>query len=105
MLRALWIKVQEQGIISQLPTLWSQLINTMQTDLSLNDVLYLAGLGTQIDRSRIKSSFLDGQFAHPFTSAEGASVFWFNWEEISGTLQSAFEPPVTFKAVQPAASI
>jgi hypothetical protein len=29
----------------------------------------------------------------------------FKWEEISATLQSAFAPPITFKADQPSASI
>ena len=104
-LRALWDKIKAQGIIGQLPTLWGELNSTVQTDLNLNDVLYLANLGTQIDRSLIKSDFLDGQYAHRFTSEEGASVFLFNWEEISSTLQSAFTPPITFKAGQPSASI
>ena len=104
-LRALWDKIKAQGVIGQLPTLWGDLLNTVQTDLNLNNVLYLANLGTQLDHSRIKSSFLDGQNAHRFVSEEGASVFFFNWEEISGTLQAAFAPPITFKAGQPAASI
>ncbi len=104
-LRALWDKIKERGIIGQLPSLWGELNNTVQTDLNLNDVLYLANLGMRIDHSRIKSSFLDGQNAHRFTSEEGASVFFFNWAEISGTLQAAFEPPITFKAGQPSASI
>jgi LCP family protein required for cell wall assembly len=104
-LRALWDKVKAQGIVSQLPTLWGELNSTIQTDLNLNDVLYLANLGTQMDHSRIKSSFLDGQNAHRFTSLEGASVFSFYWDEISGTLQTAFTPPITFIAGQPSASI
>ncbi len=104
-LRALWDKIKEQGIVGQLPTLWGELNSTVQTDLNLNDVLYLANLGTQIDRSRIKSGFLDGQYAHRFVSEEGASVFLFNWEEISNTLQTAVTPPITFKAGQPSASI
>lgn len=104
-LRALWDKIKEQGIVGQLPTLWGELNSTVQTDLNLNDVLYLAGLGGQIDRASIKSGFLDGQYAHRFVSEEGASVFLFNWEEISTTLQTAFNPPITFKAGQPAASI
>ncbi len=104
-LRALWDNVKAQGIVSQLPALWGELNTTIQTDLNLNDVLYLANLGTQMDHSRIKSSFLDGQNAHRFTSVEGASVFYFRWEEISGTLQAAFTPPLTFKAGQPSASI
>jgi LCP family protein required for cell wall assembly len=104
-LRALWDKIKAQGIIGQLPALWGELNNTVQTDLKLNDVLYLAGLGAQIDRANIKSGFLDGRYAHHFVSEEGASVFLFNWEEISGTLQTAFTPPITFKAGQPSASI
>jgi len=104
-LRALWDRIKEQGIVGQLPTLWGELNSTVQTDLNLNDVLYLANLGTQIDRSRMKSGFLDGQYAHRFVSGEGASVFLFNWEEISTTLQSAVTPPITFKAGQPSASI
>jgi hypothetical protein len=104
-LRALWDKIKAQGIVGQLPALWGELNSTVQTDLQLNDVLYLANLGTQIDRSRIKSGFLDGQHAHYFVSGEGASVFMFNWEEISATLQSAFAPPITFKDGQPSASV
>ncbi len=104
-LRGIWNKVQAQGIIGQLPNLWDQLLNTVQTDLNLNDVLYLAGLGTQIDRARIKNSFLDGQNAHRFTSVEGASVFYFNYEEISQTLKSAFEPQNVNRAGQPAAVV
>jgi LCP family protein required for cell wall assembly len=104
-LRALWDKIKEQGIVGQLPTLWGELNSTVQTDLNLNDVLYLAGIGGQIDRASIKSGFLDGQYAHRFVSEEGASVFMFNWEEISTTLQAAFNPPLTFKAGQPSASI
>jgi LCP family protein required for cell wall assembly len=104
-LRALWDRIKEQGIVSQLPTLWGELGNILQTDLGLGDVLFLANLGTQIDRASIKNSFLDGQNAHRFVSAEGASVFYFRWEEISGTIQSAFLPPITFKAGQPGASI
>jgi LCP family protein required for cell wall assembly len=104
-LRALWNKVQQQGIINQLPNLWGDLLNTVQTDLSLNDVLYLANLGLQIDRSRIKNSFLDGEYAHRFVSQEGASVFYFNYDEISDTLKTAFTPLDTNRAGQPSASI
>lgn len=104
-LRGIWNGVQTQGIIGQLPNLWGELLNTVQTDLNLNDVLYLAGLGTQIDRSRIKNSFLDGQNAHRFTSEEGASVFYFNYEEISQTLKTAFEPQNLNRAGQPSAVV
>ena len=104
-LRGLWGEVQAQGLIGQLPNLWGELLNTVQTDLNLNDVLYLAGLGPQLDRARIKNSFLDGQNAHRFTSVEGAAVFYFNYEEISQTLKSAFEPQNFNRAGQPSAVV
>jgi LCP family protein required for cell wall assembly len=104
-LNALWNKIREQGLLNRLPDIWNDLVSTVQTDLSLNDVIYLANLGQSIDRSRIRSSFLDGQFAHRFTSIEGASVFSYTYEEISSTVQSAFAPPIQGRAVQPAASI
>lgn len=104
-LRALWNKIQEQGLVNRLPDIWGDLVNTVQTDLSLNDVIYLASLGQQMDRSRIKNSFLDGQYAHRFVSEEGASVFYFAYEEISNTLQTAFEPLNTNRAGNASASI
>jgi len=104
-LRALWNKIQEQGLVNRLPDIWGDLVNTVQTDLSLNDVIYLASLGQQMDRSRIKNSFLDGQYAHRFVSEEGASVFYFTYEEISNTLQTAFDPLNTNRAGNASASI
>ncbi len=104
-LNALWSKIKEQGLISKLPDIWNDLLSTVQTDLSLNDVLYLANLGQSIDRSRIRSSFLDGSYAHHFTSVEGASVFSYTWEEISTTVQTALNPPLEGRSIQPAASI
>ncbi len=104
-LRALWAKVREQGLINKLPDIWGDLLNTVQTDLSLNDVIYLANLGTQIDRSHMKDSFLDGASAHYFTSVEGASVFSYNYKEISSTIQTAFLPPNMLQTGQAPASI
>ena len=104
-LNALWNKIREQGLLNRLPDIWNDLVSTVQTDLSLNDVIYLANLGQTIDRSRIRSSFLDGTYAHRFTSAEGASVFSYTFTEISDTIQTAFLPPIIGRAVQPPASI
>lgn len=104
-LNALWDKIREQGLINKLPDIWSDVVSSVQTDLSLNDVIYLAGLGQTIDRSRIRSSFLDGAYAHRFTSVEGASVFSYSYDEISQTVQTAFWPPLIGRAVQPPATI
>jgi LCP family protein required for cell wall assembly len=50
------------------------LSDAVQTDLSLQQVMELAKLGTQIDRSRIKSGFIDQTVTLPFTTPENDQV-------------------------------
>jgi polyisoprenyl-teichoic acid--peptidoglycan teichoic acid transferase len=46
----------------------------VQTDLSVQQVIELAKLGTQIDRSRIKSGFIDQTVTLPFTTPDNDQV-------------------------------
>jgi LCP family protein required for cell wall assembly len=89
-LRGLWDAIQQQGLVGQLPTIWDTLAQTVQTDLSLNDVIYLAQLGAQLDATRIRSRFIDGTMLHFFVSPEGANVYAFNYGEIEPVLDEAF---------------
>jgi LCP family protein required for cell wall assembly len=67
--------------INALPTLLPRaneiaatLSNAVKTDLSVQQVLELAKLGTQIDRNRIKSGFIDQTMTLPFTTPDGDQV-------------------------------
>ena len=46
-------RLKEGGWLSRAPALWSGLRRTVQTDLGLDEVLWLASLGLRMDRSRI----------------------------------------------------
>ncbi|HET7091261.1 MAG TPA: LCP family protein [Anaerolineae bacterium] len=89
-LRGLWSAIQQQGLVGQLPALWDQLSQAVQTDLTLNDVVYLAQLGTQLDPTHIRSRFIDGTMLHYFVSNNGASVYAFNYDELEPVLDEAF---------------
>jgi LCP family protein required for cell wall assembly len=52
----------------------STLGEAVQTDLSLQQVIQLAKLGTQMDRSRIKSVFIDQTVTLPFTTPDNDQV-------------------------------
>jgi len=103
-LRGLWSAVQQQGLIGQLPALWDSLSQTVQTDLTLNDVVYLAQLGTQLDPARIRSRFIDGTMLRYFVSDNGASVYAFSYAELEPVLDEAFaEFPPNVASQAPAA--
>ncbi len=89
-LRGVWNAIQQQGLVGQLPAVWDTLAQTVQTDLTLNEVVYLAQLGTQLDSLRIRSRFIDNTMLHYFVSPEGANVYWFSYDEMAPVLDEAF---------------
>ncbi len=89
-LRGLWNAIQQQGLVGQLPALWDTLSQTVQTDLTLNDVIYLTQVGSQLDPTRIRSRFIDNTMLHFFISSDGANVYYFNYDEVEPVLDEAF---------------
>jgi len=89
-LRGLWSAIQQQGLVGQLPALWDTLNQTVQTDLTLNDVIYLAQVGTQLDAQHIRSRFIDNSMLHFFISSEGGNVYAFNYAELEPVLDEVF---------------
>jgi len=89
-LRGLWSAVQQQGLVGQLPALWDTLNQTVQTDLGLNDVIFLAQAGLNLDTTRIRSRFIDNSMLHFFVSDQGANVYAFSYAELEPVLDEAF---------------
>ncbi len=104
-LRAIWTKIKANGLISQLPSLWSDVTSIVQTDLSVNDVGYLASFASQLDDSRIKQRAIDKLSTDGFVAANGAEVLAIAPDRVSAILQEAFEPPLTNVASQASAQI
>ena len=91
-LMAIWHKSNQLGLIAQLPELWEDLTSTVETDLSLDQVLWLASVGLKLNSSQIHSGFLDGRHLTAWVSPGGANVLLPNTEEILKELEALFNP-------------
>ena len=66
-------RLKEGGWLSRAPALWSGLRQTVQTDLGLDEVLWLASIGVRLDRSRIARGWLHPVLAPRTISTTGES--------------------------------
>ncbi|GBD09223.1 Putative transcriptional regulator YvhJ [Candidatus Thermoflexus japonica] len=57
-LEGLLDRLKEGGWLLRVPSLWSGIRQTVQTDLGLEEVLWLASIGVRLDRSRIARGWL-----------------------------------------------
>lgn len=91
-LRGLWTKIREQGVVAQLPQIWDSITRSVETDLTLNDVLYLADVGTRISPAHTRSRFVDGSMLTWHTTETGASVLLYDSAVIAPFLDETFAP-------------
>lgn len=73
-LRAIYRKAFEGGLLDKLPGLWPQLSSIVTTDMTLGDVLGLLPLAPMIDGSRIRADVLGPPAVADSVTPEGAQV-------------------------------
>ena len=73
-LEAMWKRLKEGGWLLRVPQLWISLRQTVQTDLGLEELAWLASVGLRLDRSRIVHGWLH-TVVSPTTSVEGLSIY------------------------------
>jgi LCP family protein required for cell wall assembly len=91
-LQGIWTRANELGFITRLPDLWEELTTAVQTDLSLDDVLWLASIGMQLEPSNIHSDFIDGRYLTAWVTPGGANVLLPHTEAILDALEQHFNP-------------
>jgi len=102
-LRAIWAKVRDLGLLGKLPDLWDDLQQTVQTDLTLENLLWLASIGAQLDtETAIKSRFIDTRSGalKSWTTPEGAYVLLPIYDKLSPLVAEALAPPASNRAFQ-----
>jgi LCP family protein required for cell wall assembly len=100
-LRGVWAQIKQLGVLARLPELWGDLTQTVQTDLSLENALWLAAVASRLDTdTAIKSRFIDGTVLRPWITAEGAQVQLPNYEQIGPLIAEALTPPDTARSRQ-----
>jgi hypothetical protein len=100
-LRGMWAQIRQLGLLTKMPELWDELTRTVQTDLSLDNVLWLAAVASRLDTdTSIKSRFIDGTVLQPWLTPEGAQVQLPDYDRIGPLIAEALAPPDTNRARQ-----
>lgn len=100
-LRAMIAKALDANIIPQIPQLWSDFSETIETDLGLGEILQLAAIAPQLDFNKIKSRFIAGDTILSWTTTDtNAYVLLPQYDEIAEVVADVFEPPALNRAFQ-----
>lgn len=93
LLRAMWHRLQDLGLLTQVAELWSQASEAVETDLQLDDIISLLPLASALDSSRIRSfTFRQNVEVRSWSSPEGSSVLVPNREAIQRLEQAMYQP-------------
>jgi hypothetical protein len=92
-IRGIWEQGLRLDILPRIPELWQALSDTFQTDLSLEQVLTLAYLGTQMEPQNIHGHFIDRTMVTGWRTPKGAQVVLPNHEKIRQAVAQFLAPP------------
>jgi LCP family protein required for cell wall assembly len=95
-LRAVWRKIKQEGILQNLPRLWDDVQEIVQTDMTLPDILGLLPLANQTDTSDLRY-FLFRQRHEVVNdySAAGQAVLMPQREAVRELMQNVTLPPTS----------
>jgi hypothetical protein len=105
-LRAVWRTARNQGLLSQVPELWNQGIQYVQTNLTLPDILGLVPLAVNLDPANIDSYALIRTYhTTPWTTPNSENVQLLNYEPLRQLLQNFYTPPTSSQITVEAPSV
>jgi LCP family protein required for cell wall assembly len=112
-IRAVQTKILSMGGMSALlgkaGTLWASIRNSVQTDMTFDEMIQIAQIAQTIPRENIASAVLSDKenYVLPATTAQGEQVLTPNYEKIHALIESLFDgkppPPSAGPAVTAAA--
>lgn len=92
-LRAMWLKAQNDEAILNLPVFWQRMADQIETDLSLDDVMDLVQTVSKIDRLNLKHYLLAGEAVRPWMVPNtGEAVQLLNQEAANEIVTSFLHP-------------
>lgn len=106
LLRAMWRTVRDNGLISQAPTLISEGLANVRTNMALEDILSLVPLAAEIDSSRIETFDLVRTYhTTPWQTPDGDYVQLPVYETLRPLLEDFYTPPTQNQIAVEAATI
>jgi polyisoprenyl-teichoic acid--peptidoglycan teichoic acid transferase len=105
-MRALLRRVRDLGLLNQMTDIWPQVLETVQTDVSLDSMVSLVPLALSVDSSHIASyTFRPNTEVTFWTTPDGASVLLPQRDAIAQLVQQFLLPPTTSQLVREHSSI
>lgn len=100
-LRALYRQLLALNYIPRIPELWGAVGETVETDLGLDEVLYLGWVGSRLEWANIKSRFIAPPYVASWTTPDGAYVLLPVEGALEPLVAEALQPPAVGRANQP----
>ena len=91
-LQALWHEGRDAGMLTQVPTLWKQGRDMVQTDLTLTNILDLARIALALEDEKVRFYNIGADEVTPWTTPYGGAVFLPRWEDIQPVVAEAMAP-------------
>lgn len=80
-------------LLPKLPELWGALNESVETDLTLPELIHLASIGVKVQQNRIKSRVIDWSTTQNWVTASGGQVLLPNPETLPEAVQEFLFPP------------
>lgn len=94
LLRAVWRKARTQGLLTQIPELWTQALPYVQTSLTLEDILGLAPIAANLDPGKMEEFTLVRTYhTTPWQTPDGSYVQLPVYETMRPLLEDFYTPP------------
>ena len=94
LLRAMWRKIRDQGLLTTLPSLWPQLVEIVDTDIPFDLVLRLLPHILNLDLSNIENyTFSKNYHTSSWRSPDGSSVQLPNPAPVALLMTDFYRPP------------
>jgi len=91
-LQAIWHKARDVGMLTQVPALWEQGRNMVQTDLTLVELLDLARVALTLNDQNVRFYNIGPSVLDPWTTPYGGAVFLPRWEGVQPIIAEAMAP-------------
>jgi LCP family protein required for cell wall assembly len=92
LLRAIYHQLRDTGRLSQIPALWDQLQDMVETDMGIITVLQMGQVGLSLRDSNLSTFNIGFDMLEPWTTPYGGNVFLPVWEEIEPMLTEMMAP-------------
>ncbi len=91
-LQAIWHEARGAGTLTQVPALWKQGQDMVETDLTFSDILNLAQTALALEDRNVRFYNIGAEMVTPWTTPYGGAVFLPQWEKIRPMLTEAMAP-------------